>query len=58
MRWKEIFYGYQRKAGAGQVLVEQREESLLKKNRDSSALRPSAIHDGLAKCFNNWVNGA
>lgn len=58
MRRKNIFYGNQRKEVAGQVLVERREESLLTKYRDSSALRLSALHDGLAECFNNGINGA
>jgi hypothetical protein len=41
-----------------QVQVEQREEPLLEKYKDSSRLRSSALHGGLAKCFNNEVNGA
>lgn len=52
------FLWNQSKECAGQVLVERREESPLKKDRDSSALRPSALHDALAKCFNNGINGA
>jgi hypothetical protein len=47
MQWKEIFYVTQRKKDPAQVHFERREESLLKKYRDPSALRPSAIHDGL-----------
>jgi hypothetical protein len=58
MRRKNKFYGNRRMEGAGHVLVEQREESPLKKYGDSSALRLSALHDGLAECFNNGVNGA
>jgi len=41
-----------------QVQVEQREEPLLEKYKDSSRLRSSALHGGLAECFNNEVNGA
>ena len=58
MQWKEIFYVTQRKKDPAQVHFEQREESLLTKYRDPSALRPSAIHDGLAKCLNNGINEA
>ena len=41
-----------------QVPCEQREEPLLKKYKDPSILRPSAIHGGLAKCFKKLVNEA
>jgi hypothetical protein len=41
-----------------QVRVEQREEPLLKKYRDSSKLRSSALHGRPVECFNNEVNVA
>jgi hypothetical protein len=57
MQRKEPFYANQWKERPGRDHFEQREESPLKKYGDSSGLRLSALHDGLAECFNNRING-